>query len=141
MYDSVVIHFDAQNYNNLFFVFQLTYLSEQGTEVGYKDPLLVEHTSGIGSKLKLALKCRIYDTIGNDLVAMCANEVVCAGAQPFAFLDYVACGKLDVPVVAQIVKGISEGCRAVNSALLGIILNSLVFLKFNYSNFIYCFNL
>lgn len=90
----------------------------------YKDPLLVEHTSGIGSKLKLAIKCGIYDTIGIDLVAMCANEVVCAGAQPFAFLDYVACGKLDVPVVAQVVKGISEGCRTVKSALLG---------KFDYS--------
>lgn len=87
--------------------------------VQYKDPVLVEKTSGIGLKLKLAISCGIYDTIGNDLVAVCANEVICAGAQPFAFLDYVACGKLVVPVVAQIVKGISEGCRATNSVLLG----------------------
>lgn len=87
--------------------------------VQYKDPVLVEKTSGIGLKLKLAISCGIYDTIGNDLVAVCANEVICSGAQPFAFLDYVACGKLVVPVVAQIVKGISEGCRATNSVLLG----------------------
>lgn len=98
---------------------QLTYPSETGQETTYKDPVLVEKTSGIGSKLKLAIAAGIYDTIGTDLVAMCANEVVCSGAQPFAFLDYVACGKLFVPVVAQIVKGISEGCREVNSVLLG----------------------
>lgn len=106
----------------------MTYKNKQGTELSYIDPVLVEKTSGIGSKLKLAIECGIYDTIGCDLVAMCANDVLCSGAQPFAFLDYVACGKLVVPVVAQIVKGISEGCRDTNSALLG---NFTVFVKTN----------
>ena len=98
---------------------QLTYKSANGQEVTYKDPVLVERTSGVGTKLKIAIQCGIYDNIGVDLVAMCTNEVICSGAQPFAFLDYVACGKLVVPVVAQVIKGIAEGCRGTNSALLG----------------------
>lgn len=91
-----------------------------GKAVPYTDPVLVEKTSGIGEKLKLAIQCREYESIGFDLVAMCVNDVVCTGAQPIAFLDYIACGKLDVPLVAQIVKGIADGCRASNCALLGM---------------------
>lgn len=85
----------------------------------YKDPVLVEKTSGIGEKLKIAIECQQYDSIGMDLVAQCVNDVLCAGAQPIAFLDYIACGKLDVPLVAQIIKGISDGCREAKCALLG----------------------
>lgn len=79
----------------------------------------MEKTSGIGAKLKLAIECGQYEAIGHDLVAMCVNDVVCTGAQPVAFLDYIACGKLDVPLVAQIVKGIADGCREAKCALLG----------------------
>lgn len=81
--------------------------------------MLVQGTDGVGTKLKVALKMGIYDTIGYDLVAMCANDVLCVGAEPIAFLDYMACGKLDVPVAAQIVKGISEACRETHCALIG----------------------
>lgn len=81
--------------------------------------MLVEKTSGIGEKLKIAIACGHYESIGIDLVAMCVNDVLCTGAQPIAFLDYIACGKLDVPLVAQIVKGIADGCRDAKCALLG----------------------
>lgn len=106
-------------FGGLFRINDLTYVNVNGQPETYKDPVIVERTSGIGAKLKIAIETGIYDTIGTDLVAMCVNEVLTTGAQPFAFLDYVACGKLIVPVVAQIVKGIAEGCRATNSALLG----------------------
>lgn len=106
-------------FGGLFRINDLTYPDANGKPQAYKDPVIVERTSGIGAKLKIAIESGVYDTIGTDLVAMCANEVLTTGAQPFAFLDYVACGKLFVPVVAQIVKGIAEGCRATNSALLG----------------------
>lgn len=81
--------------------------------------MLVEKTSGIGEKLKIAISNRHYESIGTDLVAMVVNDIVATGAQPIAFLDYVACGKLDVKVVTSIVRGISEGCKAANVALLG----------------------
>lgn len=106
-------------FGGLFRLHDLTYTTLCNKTKPYTDPVLVERTNGVGIKLKLAIECQKYDTIGIDLVASCANEVLCAGAQPFAFLDYVACGKLFVPVVADIVKGISEGCKAANSALLG----------------------
>lgn len=106
-------------FGGLFRVNDLTYEDSTGKPKPYQDPVLVERVSGVGTKLKIAMEAEIYDTIGTDLVAVCANEVLCAGAQPFAFLDYVACGKLVVPVVAQVVKGIAEGCREANSALLG----------------------
>lgn len=106
-------------FGGLFRINDLTYAGLDNQPRTYKDPVLVERTSGIGAKLKIAIECNVYDTIGTDLVAMCVNEVLATGAQPFGFLDYVACGKLVVPVVAQIVKGIAEGCRATNSALLG----------------------
>lgn len=85
----------------------------------YLDPVLVEKTSGIGAKLRLALASAAYETIGNDLVAMVVNDVLATGAQPIAFLDYVACGRLDVPLVVSIVRGIAAACGQAGCALLG----------------------
>lgn len=106
-------------FGGLFRINELKYVGREGRLQSYKDPVIVERASGVGAKLKIAIESSLYDTIGTDLVAMCTNDVLATGAQPFAFLDYVACGKLFVPVVAEIVKGIAEGCRATNSALLG----------------------
>ena len=90
----------------------------------YNDPVLVEFTSGIGVKLKLAMTYKNYECLGLDLVAQSVNEVVATGAQPIAFLDYLACGKLVVPIVAQIISGIANGCLKANCALLGKFLTS-----------------
>lgn len=106
-------------FGGLFQLSALTYPTLSKGNQSYLDPVLVERTNGVGVKLKMAIECQVYDTIGIDLVASCANDVLAAGAQPFAFLDYVACGKLFVNVVAEMIRGIAEGCRASNSALLG----------------------
>lgn len=87
--------------------------------MSYVNPVIVETTCGIGTKLLISLHCKQYENIGLDLVAMCSNEILCYGAEPIAFLDYIACGKLIVPIVAQIIKGIADGCRESNCALLG----------------------
>lgn len=97
----------------------MTYKDETGKDVPYVDPVLVESTSGIGTKLKLAIKFEQFETLGYDLVAQCVNEVLSSGAQPIAFLDYFACGKLVVPMVAKIINGIANGCLKANCALLG----------------------
>lgn len=99
--------------------FQLTYKNRSGQTVPFRDPVLVETTNGIGEKLKISVQTGQYESIGLDLVAMCVNDILCFGAQPIAFLDYIACGKLIVPVVAQIIKGIADGCRESGCALLG----------------------
>lgn len=90
-----------------------------GHDINYKDPVIVEAIGGVGEKLKIALEIGCYENIGIDLVAECANKLLCKGAIPLGFLDYIACGKLDVPIAAQFVKGISEACRDINCALLG----------------------
>src|SRR6056297_3641014 len=83
------------------------------------EPVLVSGTDGVGTKLMVAFKADKHDTIGQDAVAMCVNDVVCQGAKPLFFLDYVATGKINPEKISSIVKGISEGCKKSNTALIG----------------------
>lgn len=82
-------------------------------------PVLLSGTDGVGTKLKLAMVLDRHDTIGIDCVAMCVNDVVCAGAEPLFFLDYIACGKNYPEKIAAIVKGVAEGCKQAGAALIG----------------------
>jgi phosphoribosylformylglycinamidine cyclo-ligase len=87
--------------------------------VGYREPLLIASTDGVGTKTAIAAAVGRFDTIGIDLVAMCADDVVCTGAEPLAFLDYVAVGRLDPVGVAELVGSVAAGCRAAGAALVG----------------------
>ena len=86
---------------------------------GYRKPVLVSGTDGVGTKLKISFLMEKYDTVGIDCVAMCVNDVICCGAKPLFFLDYIACGKNVPEKIADIVKGVAEGCVQSGAALIG----------------------
>jgi len=89
------------------------------SNIGYKKPVLVSGTDGVGTKLKIALKLNILDKIGIDLVAMCVNDIISQGAKPLFFLDYYATGKLDSKKSYEVIKGIAKGCKTSGMSLIG----------------------
>ncbi|OZG59072.1 phosphoribosylaminoimidazole synthetase [Bifidobacterium tissieri] len=89
------------------------------SSLGYKEPVLVSGTDGVGTKLMVAKMANKHDTIGQDCVAMCVNDILAQGAEPLFFLDYIACGKNDPDLLEQVVKGVADGCVQAGAALVG----------------------
>ncbi|MDU8068075.1 MAG: AIR synthase related protein, partial [Streptococcus salivarius] len=89
------------------------------SKTGVKEPVLISGTDGVGTKLMLAIKYDKHDTIGQDCVAMCVNDIIAAGAEPLYFLDYVATGKNEPTKLEQVVAGVAEGCVQSGAALIG----------------------
>ncbi|EHE49834.1 AIR synthase related, N-terminal domain protein [Streptococcus pneumoniae GA52306] len=89
------------------------------SKTGVKEPVLISGTDGVGTKLMLAIKYDKHDTIGQDCVAMCVNDIIAAGAEPLYFLDYVATGKNEPAKLEQVVAGVAEGCVQAGAALIG----------------------
>ena len=89
------------------------------SKYGFQEPVLVSGTDGVGTKLMIAFEADKHDTIGIDAVAMCVNDVICAGAKPLVFLDYIACGRNIPEKIAEIVKGVAEGCVQADCSLVG----------------------
>ena len=87
---------------------------------GLKNPVMVSGTDGVGTKLDVAFQMKKYDTVGIDCVAMSVNDILCSGTRSLFFLDYVACGKLDADVAADLVKGVADGCVDAGCVLLGV---------------------
>ncbi|MFN3410806.1 MAG: phosphoribosylformylglycinamidine cyclo-ligase [Exilispira sp.] len=96
-------------------LFDISKLREEGIEY----PVLVSGADGVGTKIDIAMKLKKYDTVGIDCVAMCVNDILCHGAKPLFFLDYLACGKLNSEIAGLIVKGVSDGCLEAGCALVG----------------------
>ena len=86
---------------------------------GYKNPVLLSATDGVGTKLKIAIEAKKYDTIGIDLVAMCVNDLICNFATPMYFLDYYATGRLDIEAASSVIEGIADGCLEAECSLIG----------------------
>lgn len=85
----------------------------------YEEPVLVSGTDGVGTKLKIAFELDKHNTVGEDCVAMCINDILCQGTKPLFFLDYIATGKLEPEKMAKIVEGVASGCKKAGSALIG----------------------
>ncbi|MCL2878721.1 MAG: phosphoribosylformylglycinamidine cyclo-ligase, partial [Treponema sp.] len=107
------------SFAGLFSLNEFKKILEETGDPQMEDPVLVAGTDGVGTKIEIAFRLKKYDTVGIDCVAMCVNDVLCHGARPLFFLDYLVCGKLNASIAAGLVKGVAAGCRETGAVLLG----------------------